>query len=641
MKRKVLIISAALALILAGCTGQTNTQSDFVPGGNTSQRESSEGVHPQSVSLDKESLEMEVGQTATLVATVLPSDADDKTVLWSASGDGVVSVDDGVVKALKAGQAVVTARTRDGGHTATCNVTVKDEDEGQKPEGAVDLEYSTADNLASHGDNWVYFNDPEWWSGASARVNEAYVYNEKVVFDYTYLDRDDPNAACENWTVQLMRKNTSLTKGKVYDLSFKMKSDKAGKVIVNDMERNVVEGVNEMSLVVTEGDGPSINIQFPLKMIGSARVILSDVKWVDHTEGGGENPDKPEGAVDLEYSTADTLNQHGDNWCYFNDPSWWSGASARVNEAYTYNETVVFDYTYLDRDNPSAPYDNWTVQLMRKNTSLTKGTTYDLSLKMNSNKAGKVILNDVEKTVTVGDNTLSLTYTEGDAASINIQFPMGMIGSARVVLSEVKWSAQGQGGGGEQGGGEQGGGESSIAAPEGVVVNPVDGGYIVAFAAVAGATGYKAYYVDSNGQDVDNEVVTNGGRLTKVDSLADGEYKVYVTSLKDDQESARSTSFGTLIIGETDKDPVAPVGVVVNAIEGGYIVAFAGVAGATGYKAYYVDSNGQDVANEEVTNGGKLTKVDSLPAGTYKVYVSTLIGEKESPRSESFGTFTK
>ncbi len=481
MKRKVLIISAALALILAGCTGQTNTQSDFVPGGNTSQSESSEGVHPQSVSLDKESLEMEVGQSVTLVATVLPNDADDKTVLWSASGDGVVSVDDGVVKALKAGQAVVTARTRDGGHTATCNVTVKDEDEGQKPEGAVDLEYSTADNLSAHGDNWVYFNDP----------------------------------------------------------------------------------------------------------------------------------------------------------------SWWSGASARVNEAYTYNETVVFDYTYLDIDNPSAPYENWSVQLMRKNTSLTKGTTYDLSLKMNSNKAGKVILNDVEKTVTVGDNTLSLTYKEGDAASINIQFPMGMIGSARVVLSEVKWSAQGQGGGGEQGGGEQGGGESSIAAPEGVVVNPVDGGYIVAFAAVAGATGYKAYYVDSNGQDVDNEVVTNGGRLTKVDSLADGEYKVYVTTLKDDQESARSTSFGTLIIGQTDKDPVAPVGVVVNAIEGGYIVAFAGVPGATGYKAYYVDSNGQDVANEEVTNGGRLTKVDSLPAGTYKVYVSTLIGEKESPRSESFGTFTK
>ena len=99
--------------------------------------------------------------------------------------------------------------------------------------------------------------------------------------------------------------------------------------------------------------------------------------------------------------------------------------------------------------------------------------------------------------------------------------------------------------------------------------------------------------------------------------------------------------FGTLIIGQTDKDPVAPVGVVVNAVEGGYIVAFAGVAGATGYKAYYVDSEGQDVDNEVVTNGGRLTKVDSLPAGTYKVYVSTLIGEKESPRSESFGTFTK
>ena len=124
MKRKVLIISAALALILAGCTGQTNTQSDFVPGGNTSQSESETGVHVQSVSLDKESLEMEVGQTATLVATVLPSDADDKTVLWSASGDGVISVDDGVVKAIGGGTATITLLDLETNITDTCVVTV-------------------------------------------------------------------------------------------------------------------------------------------------------------------------------------------------------------------------------------------------------------------------------------------------------------------------------------------------------------------------------------------------------------------------------------------------------------------------------------------------------------------------------------
>jgi len=76
-----------------------------------------------SVSLDLSTLSMEVGEEKRLVATVLPENATDKTVTWSSTST-VVSVNNGVVFALKAGKAIITAQAHNG-ITAECEVTVK------------------------------------------------------------------------------------------------------------------------------------------------------------------------------------------------------------------------------------------------------------------------------------------------------------------------------------------------------------------------------------------------------------------------------------------------------------------------------------------------------------------------------------
>lgn len=76
-----------------------------------------------SISLNKTSLELKRGQSETLVATVAPVDATDKTVTWSTSDATVVSVDQaGKVIAIKTGNATITAKA--GEKTATCSVTV-------------------------------------------------------------------------------------------------------------------------------------------------------------------------------------------------------------------------------------------------------------------------------------------------------------------------------------------------------------------------------------------------------------------------------------------------------------------------------------------------------------------------------------
>jgi uncharacterized repeat protein (TIGR02543 family) len=77
-----------------------------------------------SVTLDKTTLDLIVGETETLTATVLPTGATNKNVSWSTSTPGRAAVSNGTVTALSIGSATITVRTSDGDHTATCTVTV-------------------------------------------------------------------------------------------------------------------------------------------------------------------------------------------------------------------------------------------------------------------------------------------------------------------------------------------------------------------------------------------------------------------------------------------------------------------------------------------------------------------------------------
>ena len=73
------------------------------------------------VKLDQTSLQMFVGDSQTLTATVQPADAK-ATVEWSTSDASVATVSNGVVTAVAAGSATITAKADS--YTATCTVTV-------------------------------------------------------------------------------------------------------------------------------------------------------------------------------------------------------------------------------------------------------------------------------------------------------------------------------------------------------------------------------------------------------------------------------------------------------------------------------------------------------------------------------------
>lgn len=84
---------------------------------------------PESITLSETELELKVGETAQITATVLPENAE-QVVIWSSSDENLATVEDGKITALKEGEVVITAATADGRLKAECKVKITAEGSG-------------------------------------------------------------------------------------------------------------------------------------------------------------------------------------------------------------------------------------------------------------------------------------------------------------------------------------------------------------------------------------------------------------------------------------------------------------------------------------------------------------------------------
>ena len=109
MKKKILlnfIILLLFGIILTGCKNQ------------------GESVLVDSISISKKNLYLAEGQTAQISAQVYPFNADNQNYEFVSSNNSVVTIDNGFVKAIKAGNATISAISEDGGYKDSCNVLV-------------------------------------------------------------------------------------------------------------------------------------------------------------------------------------------------------------------------------------------------------------------------------------------------------------------------------------------------------------------------------------------------------------------------------------------------------------------------------------------------------------------------------------
>ena len=107
----------------------------------------SNDVIAEKIILNHRLVNMGVGATTQLVATVLPDSTTDKTVLWTSDNEEVATVDStGCVTAIASGTATITALTTDGSNlSASCTVVVYDD--------------------LSQYDNYLSLNDAEAFHG--------------------------------------------------------------------------------------------------------------------------------------------------------------------------------------------------------------------------------------------------------------------------------------------------------------------------------------------------------------------------------------------------------------------------------------------------------------------------------------------
>ena len=137
MKRKILFIMFALVCTLCCTIGLIACGDGSKSDGDT--------VAVTSVTLNKTQLSLAVGGSETLTATVMPTDATNKTVSWSSDKPSVASVSNGTVTAKAYGTATITATA--GGKSATCSVTVGDSNQPDSSDYTVKFETNGGDAI--------------------------------------------------------------------------------------------------------------------------------------------------------------------------------------------------------------------------------------------------------------------------------------------------------------------------------------------------------------------------------------------------------------------------------------------------------------------------------------------------------------
>lgn len=145
-------------------------------------------LQPEQITLTKSASELNVGQADTLQATVTPGEATAQ-LEWTSSDASIVSVENGIVKALAEGKAQISVQVAGSeGLTDVCTYTVtkkeKDPDEGKEDEGeggtpstGINLGYASyqgdTKNGKPHGNGTLMFKSRHLIPGTKDSYAEA------------------------------------------------------------------------------------------------------------------------------------------------------------------------------------------------------------------------------------------------------------------------------------------------------------------------------------------------------------------------------------------------------------------------------------------------------------------------------------
>ncbi len=207
-------------------------------------------VNPTGITLNKTFASAAVGTSFTLTATVLPSNASDKTVKWSTDKSYIASVDqNGTVKANSPGTATITAKTSNG-KTAVCTVTVAGSLSNKSAISASEIMTDTTVTLGGQA------------SGGTAPYKYAYYYKKSTDSTFTKLCYVNGSAYVSSATASFTPKTAG-----TYTIRINVK-DSTGKTVQKDFTLTVK--ANPALTNNSNISSSTVNANTEVKLYGSA-----------------------------------------------------------------------------------------------------------------------------------------------------------------------------------------------------------------------------------------------------------------------------------------------------------------------------------------------------------------------------------
>ncbi len=195
MKKLIFILVATVSVVFSSC----KTEIDIT-----------------GVELNEQILTVYVGDSADLVASILPGNADG-IVAWSTSDAEVATVKDGVVKGIAEGTANIVASV--GGFTATCAVTVTKKPYNASNDGIVGEWQSSGANVAvllstyfSIDSIYANFNDNNTY------LVESFSNGAKTTYSGVYTQTKSSTGSI--WTIKLEQSTpTAVTSEGIFEVT--------------------------------------------------------------------------------------------------------------------------------------------------------------------------------------------------------------------------------------------------------------------------------------------------------------------------------------------------------------------------------------------------------------------------------------
>jgi hypothetical protein len=505
------------------------------------------------------------------------------------------------------------------------------------------------ENSKKNPNKWHIWNisDASWGIGPVTTLNYTYVDG---VLTIDVKQNENPNF----WANQVFYTTLPFEEGGSFVVNIKITSDKAGKISIAGVDVPLVEGENNLEIPITVGAKQAFTFGITFGTandgpVGDIVLSILEVK-IEKDEEGEEpvyaDPDNILGTITaeslyLESGIAEEADAktNPNKFVIWNDLGGWIGTPSTV--IYTIDNATL----NLTITQPAGSC--WfAAQVFYYSLPLENGGTFALTFELNSNKAGKITVNNNVIDIVEGLNEIKVKVTVEALAQFPVSIQFGVesentnIGDCIVQISALKatpWVEEEP---------------EKLPTPVGLVANNMgDTNLYTAWAHVENAVGYKLYIYNEQNEEVKTLTVTNGQNTPFEElGLPGGTYYAKLQAIGDGVnylDSDLSAPSANFIVPSNEpgepKKLATPVGFVAEIIEETNLyTAWAPTAGEL-FKAYIYNTEDTEVKVITVVNGGliPLTELD-LPAGSYYAKLQAIgdgVNTLDSDLSAPSGTF--